>query len=166
MGICETNDTGKNIIERRRWSQPFHAPIRSTIQINNSMSFSQADIMSFKNNKSSKPTLLYKYRGSYGKKDGHTTLISENLYNSFSDIRKKNSREITNVEETLNESSSQVFEIIADGKMDKDKVKQSTDKTTIDNYIEYIDNKEEEFKDTKVDIYNIYNNKNKKNINK
>ena len=81
-------------------------------------------------------------------------------------LEKKNSREITNVEETLNESSSQVFEIIADGKMDKDKVKQSTDKTTIDNYIEYIDNKEEEFKDTKVDIYNIYNNKNKKNINK
>ena len=68
MGICETNDTGKNIIERKRWSQPFHAPIRSTLQINNSMSFSQADIMSFKNIKSSKPTLLYKYRGSYGKK--------------------------------------------------------------------------------------------------
>ena len=64
----------------------------------------------------------------------------------------------------MNESSSQVFEFISDGKMDKNMVKQSTDKTTIDNYIEYIDNQEEDFKNSKINIKNIYQNKNKKEI--
>ena len=43
-------------------------------------------------------------------------------------------------------------------------VKQSTDKTTIDNYIEYIDNQEEDFKNSKINIKNVYQNKNKKKI--
>ena len=43
-------------------------------------------------------------------------------------------------------------------------VKQSTDKTTIDNYIEYIDNQEEDIKNSKINIKNIYQNKNKKKI--
>ena len=58
---------------------------------------------------------------------------------------------------------SQVFEIITDGKMDKDMIKQSTDKTTIDNYIEYVDDKETNLKNSKIDISNAYQNKKRKN---
>ena len=41
-------------------------------------------------------------------------------------------------------------------------VKQSTDKTTIDNYIEYIDNQENVLKNSKIDINNAYQNKKNK----
>ena len=81
--------------------------------------------------------------------------MTESLYNSLSNIKEGNSKDnINSIDETLNESSSQVFEIIADGKMDEDKVKQSTDETTIDNYIEYIGNKNDDIKKNKIDIYN------------
>ncbi len=42
-------------------------------------------------------------------------------------------------------------------------IKQSTDKTTIDNYIEYVDDKETELKNSKIDISNAYQNKKRKN---
>ena len=81
--------------------------------------------------------------------------MTESLYNSLSNIKEGNSKDnINSIDETLNESSSQVFEIIADGKMDEDKVKQSTDETTIDNYIEFIGNKNDDIKKNKIDIYN------------
>ena len=51
--------------------------------------------------------------------------MTESLFemnNSMNKTREKYSRDTTNIEETLNESSSQVFEIISDGKLDKDKV--------------------------------------------
>ena len=83
--------------------------------------------------------------------------MSESLYNSLGNLRKENSKDnINNIDETLNESSSQVFEIIFDGKMNEDKVKQSTDEITIDNYIEFIENKKD---NTKKNIVDIYNNK-------
>ena len=73
---------------------------------------SQTDIISIKKAKPPKKVGLYKYKGTYGKKEEQTTLLSESLYNSFN---RKNSRELTGVSETLNESSSQVFEFISDG---------------------------------------------------
>ena len=151
MGICESNDTGKNSFIEKRKSQPFHAPIYyKTSTFNNNLSFlSQASIIS---HKQSKP-ILYKYRSTYGKNDDQTTLMTESLYNSlYSGSKTLNNFE--SIDETLNESSSQVYEIISDGKMDEDKVKQSTDKTTIDNYIEYIGNNSQDIKKSKVDIYN------------
>ena len=165
MGICESNYSEKYIMKpKHKKKQPFHAPIRSVKKFDDNYSLStlsQTDAISLKKAKSTKKVGLYKYKGTYGKKEEQTTLLSESLYNSFN---KKNSRENTGVEETLNESSSQVFEFISDGKMDKNMVKQSTDKTTIDNYIEYIDNQEEDFKNSKINIKNIYQNKNKKEI--
>ena len=89
--------------------------------------------------------------------------MTESLFemnNSMNKTREKNSRDTTNIEETLNESSSQVFEIISDGKLDKDKIKKINDKSTIDNYIEYIDNTNE-IKNTKIDLYS--NKKQEKN---
>ena len=166
MGICESDYSEKNIISHKKQLQPFHAPIRSQKNFNNNFSLnnlSQTDIVSFKYSKPSKQVRLYKYKGTYDKKEEQTTLLSESLYNSFIHNQKNNSRDITNIEETLNESSSQVFEIITDGKMDKDRVKQSTDKTTIDNYIEYIDDKETDLKNSKIDINNAYQNKKRKN---
>ena len=151
MGICESNDTGKNSFIEKRKAQPFHAPIYyKTSTFNNNLSFlSQASIIS---HKQSKP-ILYKYRSTYGKNDDQTTLMTESLYNSlYSGSKTLNNFE--SIDETLNESSSQVYEIISDGKMDEDKVKQSTDKTTINNYIEYIGNNSQDIKKSKVDIYN------------
>ncbi len=89
--------------------------------------------------------------------------MTESLFemnNSMNKTREKYSRDTTNIEETLNESSSQVFEIISDGKLDKDKIKKINDKSTIDNYIEYIDNTNE-IKNTKIDLYS--NKKQEKN---
>ena len=161
MGICESNSSEKYIIKPKKQKQPFHAPIRSVQKFDNNYSLStlsQTDIISIKKAKPPKKVGLYKYKGTYGKKEEQTTLLSESLYNSFN---RKNSRELTGVSETFNESSSQVFEFISDGKMDKSMVKKSNDKTTIDNYIEYIENKEEDIKNSKVDINNIYQNKKK-----
>ena len=166
MGICESDYTEKNVISHKKELQPFHAPIRSKEKLNNNYSLSilsQNDLMSFEYPKTSKQVQLYKYKGTYGKKEEQTTLLSESLYNSFAHNPRNNSREITNVEETMNESSSQVFEIISDGKMDKNMVKQSTDRTTIDNYIEYVDNEETDLKNSKIDINNAYQNKKRKN---
>ena len=45
------------------------------------------------------------------------------------------------IDETGNESSIG-FEIIFDGKIDEDMVQKSTDKSTVDNYIEFVEKKE------------------------
>ena len=162
MGICESegNAPGKSSVIAKKRLQPFHAPIRSEKIFynwpkNNGISFlSQNDIMSYKENNNSKP-ILYKYKSTYVKDNEQTTLMTESLYNSLSNIKSRNSKEnITSIDETLNESSNQVFEIISDGKIDEDKVKQSTDETTIDNYIEFIENKTYDTKKNKLDIYN------------
>jgi len=170
MGICESeanNPKKENVLTKKRL-QPFHAPIRSQKKFenfpkNNGLSIlSQTDIISNKEHKQMKP-IIYKYKSTYGKNDEHTTLMTESLYNSLSNIKSRNSKEnITSIDETLNESSNQVFEIISDGKIDEDKVKQSTDETTIDNYIEFIENKTYYTKKNKLDIYNTK--KIKKNI--
>ena len=162
MGICESgaNTPHKNNVLTKKRLQPFHAPIHSekafqNLTNNNGLSIlSQTDIMSYRELKKEKP-IVYKYKSTYGKNDEQTTLMTESLYNSMSNIRGVNSKNnINSIDETLNESSSQVFEIISDGKMDENKVKQSTDETTIDNYIEYIGKKNDDTKKNKIDIYN------------
>ena len=162
MGICESgsNTPHKNNVLTKKRLQPFHAPIHSekafqNLTNNNGLSIlSQTDIMSYRELKKEKP-IVYKYKSTYGKNDEQTTLMTESLYNSMSNIKAVNSKNnINSIDETLNESSSQVFEIISDGKMDENKVKQSTDETTIDNYIEYIGKKNDDTKKNKIDIYN------------
>ena len=175
MGICESeaNNPEKENLSKKNRLQPFHAPIRSqkifqNLPKNNGPNIlSQTDIISHKEHLETKP-IIYKYKSTYGQNNEQITLVTESLYNSLTNIKKGNSKDnINSIDETLNESSSQVYEIIADGKMDEDKVKQSTDETTIDNYIEYIGNRNDDIKKNRIDIYNNKKIKEKNNyINK
>ena len=166
MGICESSDLAQNTLLFKKELQPYHAPIDSTedfSQNNQQSIFSQPNTLNNKDIKKQKSIFLYKYQSRYGKNDEQTTLMTESLFemnNSMNKTREKYSRDTTNIEETLNESSSQVFEIISNGKLDKDKIKKINDKSTIDNYIEYIDNTNE-IKNTKIDLYS--NKKQEKN---
>ena len=166
MGICESSDLTQNTLLFKKELQPYHARIDSTedfSQNNQQSIFSQQNTLNNKDIKKQKSIFLYKYQSRYGKNDEQTTLMTESLFemnNSMNKTREKYSRDTTNIEETLNESSSQVFEIISDGKLDKDKIKKINDKSTIDNYIEYIDNTNE-IKNTKIDLYS--NKKQEKN---
>ena len=166
MGICESSDLAQNTLLFKKELQPYHARIDSTedfSQNNQQNIFSQPNTLNNKDIKKQKSIFLYKYQSRYGKNDEQTTLMTESLFemnNSMNKTREKNSRDTTNIDETLNESSSQVFEIISDGKLDKDKIKKINDKSTIDNYIEYIDNTNE-IKNTKIDLYS--NKKHEKN---
>ena len=167
MGVCETyENTKKKPKKTNKGNQLYHAPIRSSKNHfnikNNINTLSQIDIPSSHEEK--KPVLLYKYKSVYGKKDDQTTLVTGSLQelqgNSLMNIVPRNSREITSKEETMNESS-EAIEIICNGKVDKEKVKQSKDETTIDNYIEFIDNKDNSFSQcNKFDIYNKKHDKN------
>ena len=166
MGICESSDLAQNTLLFKKELQPYNARIDSTedfSQNNQQSIFSQPNTLNNNDIKKQKSIFLYKYQSRYGKKDEQTTLMTESLFemnNSMNKTREKYSRDTTNIEETLNESSSQVFEIISDGKLDKDKIKKINDKSTIDNYIEYIDNTNE-IKNTKIDLYS--NKKQEKN---
>ena len=166
MGICESSDLAQNTLLFKKELQPYHARIDSTedfSQNNQQRIFSQPNTLNNKDIKKQKSIFLYKYQSRYGKNDEQTTLMTESLFemnNSMNKTREKYSRDTTNIEETLNESSSQVFEIISDGKLDKDEIKKINDKSTIDNYIEYIDNTNE-IKNTKIDLYS--NKKHEKN---
>ena len=61
------------------------------------------------------------------------------------------------IDETANESSIG-FEIIFDGKIDEDMVQKSTDKSTVDNYIEFVGKKGKiNSQKNKIDIYSKNN---------
>ena len=146
MGVCETYENSKKKSKKsNKGNQPFHAPIHSSKNIfnvkNTHNSVSQIDIPITQ----VKPIPLYKYNSVYGKKEDQTTLVTGSLHemqgNSLMNLGSRNSREITSLEETMNESSD-IIEIISNGKVDKERVKQSKDKSTIDNYIEFIDNED------------------------
>ena len=128
-----------------------------------------------------RPSPLYKYNGTYYKKDEQTSIMTLSLQelqgNSLLNSKINNSLENnmsnnnsiynTRIEEFDNESSSsnEVIEIINNGKMDENMIQKSTDKTTIDNYNEFIRKNEKFEKNNKVDIYMkkcIKNNNNNK----
>ena len=118
------------------------------------------------------PSPLYKYSGTYYKKGEQTSLMTVSLHelqgnsNSLNN-KTKNSQiycntkdndsiyKITRINENDNESSSESIEIINDGRMDEKMVQKSTDKTTIENYNEYIGKNDNIVKknNNKTDIY-------------
>ena len=172
MGVCETYENSKKKSKKsNKGNQPFHAPIHSSKNIfnvkNTHNSVSQIDIPITQ----VKPIPLYKYNSVYGKKEDQTTLVTGSLHemqgNSLMNLGSRNSREITSLEETMNESSD-VIEIISNGKVDKERVKQSKDKSTIDNYIEFIDNEDNSISNdnNKFDMYNKKYDRNDINKNK
>ena len=152
MGVCESYTEPKNKKKSNKGHQLYYAPITpykpifKPGQIN---SISYVDIKQ-KNNIS-----LYKYKSIYNDKADLPTLITGTLDKENNSLdRTRNSKTINSIEETMNENSGDV-EYIENGQINQEKVIQSTDKTTIDNYIEYIYNKNDEnLSKSIIDIYN------------
>ena len=154
MGVCESYTEPKKKKKSNKGHQLYYAsitpykPIFKPGQIN---SISYVDIKP-KNNIS-----LYKYKSIYNDKADLPTLITGTLDKENNSLdRTRNSKTINSIEETMNENSGDV-EYIENGQINQEKVIQSTDKTTIDNYIEYIYNKNDE--NLSKNIIDIYNSK-------
>ena len=178
MGTCEsTNEKkGKANIRKNKGKQLFSAPIKSKNNDNNMTSnlastmntISILDNKNLKYKNKNRPSLLYKYRGTYCKKGEQISIMTATLQdlqgNSLINNKIENNNTMaTNsiysiIDETANESSIG-FEIIFDGKIDEDMVQKSTDKSTVDNYIEFVGKKGKiNSQKNKIDIYS----KNKK----
>ena len=89
------------------------------------------------------------------------SLMNNKIKNSFLN-GTYNSIYTNNIDETGNMSSFEAIEMIQDGKVDLDMVKKSTDKTTLNNYNEFIGKKNNNKQ--KNDLINCYNKR--KNTNK
>jgi len=170
MGICDSSNDqkGKKNIPKNKGKQLFSAPIKSKNNDNKMTSdltttISLLDIKSQNNVNKNRPSLLYKYRGTYCKKGEQTSIMTATLQdlqgNSLINNKTENKNTMSAnsiysfIDETGNESRNG-FEIILDGKVNEDMVQKSTDKSTIDNYIEYVINKEKiNSPKNKIDIY-------------
>lgn len=178
MGICESTKENRrrNKKNHNKGKQPYSAPVKDYINKNNDTTnlgntintISQNDLMSNNDLYKRKPTKLYKYSGTYRKKGEQLSLMTVSLHemqgNSLNAQSKysrnrntKNNNSLYNntcIDETENESSNEAIEIIYDGKMDENMIQKSTDKTTINNYNEFIGKKEKIPKKNNIDIYN------------
>jgi hypothetical protein len=83
------------------------------------------------------------------------SLMNNKIKNSFLN-GTYNSIYTNNIDETGNMSSFEAIEMIQDGKVDLDMVKKSTDKTTINNYNEFIGKKNKNNNQQKKDLINCY----------
>ena len=210
MGICETiydkeKDKDKNNKTRQKepkklnnkGSNLFCAPINSSttndnIYVEPSMSQMTMTMDNSHYIEPKRPPQIYQYINRYKTNGLQKSVAKASLVelggqaNSLMVSNIKNSRMnqtsiyTSRIDETGYESSYDGVEMIVDGKMDEDLVKQSTDKNTLNNYNEFIKKKEDnnnnkhnnidESKDGD-DLSGIppvsYNNKlNKKNSNK
>ena len=181
MGIYQSSI--ENMKKSNRGKQPYCAPVKENMHNDNNMTnlettintASQADILSKNEFIKKKPSQLYKYSGHYYKKGEQMSVMTVSLHelqgNSNSFIQKqtknseifypKNNNSIyhtscldENESNSNSCSSDEVLEIINDGKMDEKMVHRSTDKTTIENYNEFIGNKKSIDTFNKINIYN------------
>ena len=182
MGICNSNINDKKDkinFPNNKGKQLFSAPIRERKNDNNMTdnltttmnTISQIDIKSLNHENRFKPSLLYKYKSTYCNKGEQISVMTATLQdlqgNSLLNNKTENNNtKVANSIYTINENdSSNGFEIISDGKVDEDMVQKSTDKSTIDSYIEFIGQKDKfNSSKNKIDIY--HSNKNSKNKNK
>ena len=194
MGTCESikGQKNKNYKRSNKGKQPYSAPIKNyydnddnTTNLGTTINtISQIDNLTCNNEFDKRgPSGLYKYNGTYYRKGEQISLMTVSLHqlqeNSLLNNRSRTNRSMNNnsiyntyIDETENESSSNdVLEIIYDGKMDENMVQKSTDKTTMENYNEFIGKKEKTLQNSKIDIYNRRkcvkekNNKENKKIN-
>ena len=163
MGACESinGENKKNNKRSNLGKQPYSAPIKNyydnddnTTNLGTTINtISQFDDITCNNEFNNRgPSGLYKYNGTYYRKGEQISLMTVSLHqlqeNSLLNNRTKNSIRTnsiynTCIDETENESSSNdVLEIIYDGKMDENMVQKSTDKTTMENYNEFIGKKD------------------------
>lgn len=177
MGACESinSQNKKNNKRSNIGKQPYSAPIKNNYDNDDNTTnlgttintISQIDDLTYNNEFNRRgPSGLYKYNGTYYKKGEQISLMTVSLHqlqeNSLLNNRSRTNRSINNnsiyntcIDETENESSSNdVLEIIYDGKMDENMVHKSTDKTTMENYNEFIGKKDKSLKNNKIDIYN------------
>ena len=177
MGICQGSN--ENSKKSNRGKQQYCAKVNDYYNNENSTNLettintvSQMDLLSNNEFIKNNPSPLYKYSGTYYKKGEQTSLMTVSLHelqgnsNSLNN-KTKNSQiycntkdndsiyKITRINENDNESSSESIEIINDGRMDEKMVQKSTDKTTIENYNEYIGKNDNIVKknNNKTDIY-------------
>ena len=174
MGACESNKSNRKMLKKtNRGKQPYCAPVKDYLKNNNvsnlgntANTLSTIDLMSNNDFYKSNPSNLYKYKGTYYNKGEQVSLMTGSLHelqgNSLNGPTKyskskniiNNSLQNTCIDETDKESSSDVMEIIFDGKMDENMIQKSTDQTTINSYNEFIGKKEINFKKNKIDMYN------------
>jgi hypothetical protein len=182
MGACDSISAKnqKINIRKNKGRQPFSAPISRTKNDNNLTSslsttinaFSQLDLKKFNSGNKNRPSLLYKYKGTYCKKGEQISIMTATLQdlqgNSLlnNKTENNNTKAANSIYTIVDENdSSNGFEIISEGIVDEDMVQKSTDKSTIDSYIEFIGQKDKfNSPKNKIDIY--HNNKNSKNNNK
>ena len=199
MGICETiydkeKDKDKNNKTRQKepkklnnkGSNLFCAPINSSttndnIYVEPSMSQMTMTMDNSHYIEPKRPPQIYQYINRYKTNGLQKSVAKASLVelggqaNSLMVSNIKNSRMnqtsiyTSRIDETGYESSYGGVEMIVDGKMDEDLVKQSTDKNTLNNYNEFIKKKEDNNNNKKVmDYYHktfVNNNNNNNNNN-
>lgn len=183
MGICNSNNNGKKEkmkLRNNKGKQPFSAPVKNRKKNNNMTNnltttmntMSQIDIKSLNHENRIKPSLLYKYKSTYCNKGEQVSVMTATLQdlqgNSLLNNKTENNNtKVANSIYTIADEndSSNGFEIISEGIVDEDMVQKSTDKSTIDSYIEFVAQKDKfSSPKNKFDIY--HSNKNSKNNNK
>jgi hypothetical protein len=181
MGICDSDNNDKKYVGKfpnNKGKQLFSAPIggRKNDNTNNLTTtintISQVDIQSLNHENKIRPSLLYKYKSSYCNKGEQISVMTETLQdlqgNSIinNKTENNNTRAVNSINTFVDENdSSNGFEIISEGVVDEDMVQKSTDKSTIDSYIEFIGQKNKfNSPNNKIDVY--HNNKKSKKNNK
>lgn len=172
MGTCESifneKPKKKKNIKKNLGGQRFRAPVNSNNHTYFGSGISQRtlDISQTRDKDllyNKKPN-VYKYVNEYNNQRslvngtlvelGQNSLMNNKIKNSFLN-GTYNSIYTNNIDETGNMSSFEAIEMIQDGKVDLDMIKKSTDKTTINNYNEFIGKKNNN--EQKVDLINCYN---------
>lgn len=177
MGACDSISAKnqKANIRKNKGRQPFSAPISRKINDNNMTSslattmntLSQLDIKRFNSENKKRSSLLYKYKGTYCKKGEQISVMTATLQDLQGNSLLNNQTENNNTMATnsiysfideVEDESSNGFEIISDGKVDEDMIQKSSDRSTIDSYLEFVENKEKK-NSTNSRIYAYKNNK-------
>jgi len=180
MGTCESifneKPKKKKTIKKNLGGQRFRAPVNSNNHTYFGSGISQRtlDISQTRDKDllyNKKPN-VYKYVNEYNNQRslvngtlvelGQNSLMNNKIKNSFLN-GTYNSIYTNNIDETGNMSSFETIEMIQDGKVDLDMIKKSTDKTTINNYNEFIGKKNNN--QQKIDLINCYNKRKSNNKN-
>ena len=173
MGTCESifneRPKKKNSIKNNLEGQKFRAPVNSNnhTYFGNGISQRTLDVSQTRDKELlyNKKPKIYKYINEYNNQRSlvNGTLVELGQGNSLMNNKIKNSflngtynSIYTNIDETGNMSSFEGIEMIQDGKVDLDMVKKSTDKTTINNYNEFIGKKNKNNNQQKKDLINCY----------
>ena len=163
MGNCDStlkyNTQKKKVINKNSGGPRFRAPVNENTKNDftcNGNSISQMTIDISKNNNiiNNKKPNIYKYTNSYNSNGNQNSLMYNKTKKSYIN-QTANSIYTNNFDETGNASSYDGVEMIADGKIDEDKVVKSKDQTTINNYNEFIRKKNSDLPKMKVIDYYI-----------